>query len=268
MSLINKYGSWACVAGAGEGLGYAFAEGLAKRGFNLIIVDQKLNLLEGAEKKLRSTYQIEVEVLHLDLNLRTSINPIVKTCEKNQCRFLIYNAAYGPVTPFMSNTEEELDLYMNVNNRTLVHLVRHFIGAIKDQQSGILFLSSLAGFRGTQFVVPYAASKAFIWNFAEGLHYEFKESNIDFSVCCPGATDTPNFRSTEPKKTLFTSKFDNPESVAEEALKKFGKKLFIIPGAKNKFSHFILNRLLPRKIASAIHNTTMSAMYSGSFHAK
>ena len=144
---------------------------------------------------------------------------------------------------------------------TQIHLIHQFIKNVNDRAAGVLMVSSLAGWRGTQLVIPYAATKAFIWNMAEGLHYEFKNSNLDISVCCPGPTDTPGFQSTNPRLTFFSPKPRNPELVAKETLKKFGKKLFIIPGPSNKISHFILNRILPRKIASGIHNAAMKKIY-------
>lgn len=261
MKLRDKYGSWACIAGAGEGLGKAFSEGLAKRGFNLILIDHKKDLLDGTKDYLEASYDVEAICLHLDLNEKNSIIPILEVIEKQQCRFLVYNAAYGPVKAFLSNTLEEIDRYMNVNIGTQIHLIHQFVKKYIEQSAGVLMVSSLAGFRGTQFVIPYAATKAFIWNLAEGLYYEFKDSGIDFSVCIPGATDTPNFRSTNPKKNSLAPKSQRPELVAEEALNKFGGKLFIIPGTANKISHFILNRLLPRRMASSIHNSTMKKMY-------
>jgi short-subunit dehydrogenase len=140
-------------------------------------------------------------------------------------------------------------------------LIYELTGIYKDESLGILLVSSLAGFRGTQYVVPYAATKAWTWNLAEGLYYEFKDTGFDISVCCPGSTDTPNLRSTNPRKQWLAPKPMPPDIVAEEALHKFGKKLFIFPGLSNKISHFILNRILPRKIASDIHNITMKKMY-------
>lgn len=261
MSLLDKYGSWACVAGAGEGLGEAFSIGLARRGFNLILIDKDEDKLNEVNQQLQTNYSIKIHPLTLDLSDRISLDAISNSLEDEKCRFMVYNAAYGPVKPFLSNTAQELDLYLNVNMETPLHLAHRFAHLNQKKQAGLLLLSSLAGFRGTQFVVPYAATKAFTWNLAEGLHYEFKDTLMDFSVCCPGPIDTPNYRSTNPHNTFITPKSMKPELVAEEALNKFGKKLFIIPGKSNKIAHFILNRILPRKIASTIHNLAMKKMY-------
>ena len=93
MNLKDRYGSWACVAGAGEGLGKAFSEGLAKRGFNLILIDYKKELLDSTKASLESTYQIEVCCVELDLAEKNSVKPIMERIINRKCRFLIYNAA-------------------------------------------------------------------------------------------------------------------------------------------------------------------------------
>ena len=80
---------------------------------------------------------------------------------------------YGPVMPFLDNSEDDLDLYIDVNCRTLLHLTHRFAGHLKTGRSGgIVLMSSLAGLWGTGLVAPYGASKAFDYNLAEALHYE------------------------------------------------------------------------------------------------
>lgn len=256
-----KYGQWACVAGAAEGLGEAFAEGLAQRGMNLILTDLHEEKLTATSDRLRKTYSIDVIPLTGDLAHDTTLDQISSQMEEANCRLLVYNAAYGPVLPFMQNTEKELDVYLNVNNRAVLILVHRFIGMKLAGDTGILLISSLAGFRGTQLVIPYAATKAFLWNLAEGLYYEFKGKGLDISVLCPGTIDTPNFRATGANRTFLTAKPMAPAVVAEEALRKFGTRLFIVPGLSNKIAHFLLQRVLPRKLSSKIHNDAMGKLY-------
>jgi short-subunit dehydrogenase len=259
--LKKKYGEWACIAGAAEGLGKAFATTLAIRGHSLILIDMDEEKLQQTKMELVSQYHIDTILLHLDLVETGSVNAIIEVLGKQNCRLLIYNAAYGPVKPFLTNTEAELHRYIAVKSETQLHLIHRFISTFRDKSTGIMMVSSLAGFRGTRFVIPYAASKAFIWNMAEGLHYELQDTDIDVSVCVAGATDTPGFRSTKPKKWFLSPQAMDPKLVAEEALNNMGKRLFIFPGFSNKIAHFILNNLLPRKIASGIHNYTMKKMY-------
>jgi len=258
----GKYGEWACVVGAAEGLGAAFANSLAKRGMNLILVDKKKDELASTASQIRETFHIETLEVIEDLSEQNAADAIMKSISELDCRFLVYNAAYGPVMPFLSNSEADLDLYLSVNNRTLLMLVYKFIKRSISSRMGILLISSLAGLRGTRLVVPYAATKAFIWNLAEGLHYEYKDKNLDISVVCAGMVDTPNFRATGPKMTFLTPEPMSPDFVSEKALDKFGRRLFIVPGLANKIAVFLFERILPRKIASKIHNDTMAKLYS------
>ena len=122
-------------------------------------------------------------------------------------------------------------------------------------------MSSLAGLWGTQLVIPYGATKAFDYNLAEGLHYELKDKNIDVMACCAGATDTPNYQSTRPRKRFFGPSVLKPHFVAEMALKKLGRKAIYIPGFANQITYFLLTRVLPRSISSRIMNRVMHKMY-------
>ncbi len=256
----EKYGQSACVIGAAEGLGAAFSMELARRGFELLLVDIKVEELEKLKDRISENFQVSVSLLIVDLKEYNSWKKINAALNDHNCRFLVYNAAYGPVKKFLSNDHSELDAYLDVNVRSLIHLIREYVELPITKKKGILFLSSLAGFTGTRFVSPYSGTKAFIWNFAEGLHYEFENEPIDIGICIPGAIDTPNFRATNPKKTSLSPTPMLPEKVAFAALNKFGRRLFIIPGFLNQLT-FLLFRLLPRSITSATQNRVMKEMY-------
>ena len=261
MKLIERYGNWACIIGSAEGLGESFSIKLAERAFNLILVDNKSKSLEKVSDDLAEKYQNEIIPLSLDLNEESSYDKITQEVKKYKCRLILFNAAYGPVKPFLSNTFNDIDKHLKVNIESMVKVSMDFIKINQGKRAGMLFLSSLAGFRGTQFVIPYAATKAFIWNFAEGLYYEFRDTDLEISVCLPGQTETPTYQAAKPKKTPYSSNPMTSDQVAEEALNNVGKKLFIIPGMSNKISQFILNRILPHNIASSIHNYAMKKIY-------
>ena len=75
--LKQKYGNWACVLGAADGLGKAFAIGLAKRGFHLILVDYDKEKLQQTRTLLESEYHVEINSLHLDLAELNSTDTII-----------------------------------------------------------------------------------------------------------------------------------------------------------------------------------------------
>jgi short-subunit dehydrogenase len=258
----QRYGNWALVAGAAEGLGAAFSTILAEWGMNIIMIDNDEKKLKATARRLKEEYNVELEEICLDLSNIDNISVITEKMIKVDGRLLIYNAAYGPVKYFLDNSAEELDYYINLNSRMPLHLIYQFLKTIPDKQpAGILVMSSLAGLWGTQLVVPYGATKAFDYNLAEGLHYELQDSNIDVMACCAGATDTPNYRDTKPKKILFGPNIMAPHHVAKKALKKLGKKPLYIPGFMNQLTYFLLTRILPRSSSTWLMNRIMAKMY-------
>lgn len=260
---LRKYGDWAFVAGGAMGLGAAYCRLLAASGFNIILVDILDEEMRKLAREITDQYNVEVIGKKLDLSQDGVEKSILSLIEKKKCRLFVYNAAYGPVKKFTSNTTSELDYYLNVNCRTLLKLLHEIAKDKQDSlKSGFLIMSSLAGIWGTQLVAPYAATKAFDLGLGEALHYELKNKNIDVTVCCAGATDTPNYRSTNPQYGLLRPNVLAPEKVAAEALKYLGKGPVCIPGFSNKLTYVILNHLLPRKWALKLMNNTMGGMYA------
>ncbi|MBR9999495.1 MAG: hypothetical protein KFF73_11010, partial [Cyclobacteriaceae bacterium] len=96
--------------------------------------------------------------------------------------------------------------------------------------------------------------------------HEFQPSGIDVMACCAGATDTPNYRKTNPKYGLIRPSVANPGKVAESTLDQLGKIGLYIPGSGNRFTYFILSRFLTRKLAGFVMNKTMKDMYGYLFN--
>ena len=164
-NLSAKFGNWALIAGAAEGLGAAYARELAAQKMNLLLVDIKEEELESLKSKLSQKYGIEIKTLLADLSDFNSIAQIITFWRSVECRLLIYNAAYGPVRPFLANTPEQLDYHLEVNCRTPMHLCYQFCRQYAGKQAaGIILMSSFAGIWGTNLVAPYGATKAFDYN--------------------------------------------------------------------------------------------------------
>ena len=113
----TKYGTWAMVAGASEGLGAAFAEELAKRRLNLILIARRLENLEVLSKKLINNYQVEIKCHSMDLADFPQVKLFVSQLDVD-LGLLIYNAAYAPIGYFEDIPEHDLDQIVNVNIKT------------------------------------------------------------------------------------------------------------------------------------------------------
>ena len=246
----SKYGPWAIIAGASEGLGEAFAEELAKRGLNLILIARRLEKLEVLSDKLRNKYQIEIKYHSLDLADFAKIKQFVSQLEKN-IGLLVYNAAYAPIGYFENISEENLIKIVDVNIKAPLLLSKLVITQmIEKRKGGIVFMSSLAGSQGSPKIATYAASKAFNTILAEGIWNELKKHGVDVLASIAGAVNTPGYKNAKNAKdapgTLDSNK------VASMTLNALGKGPTTIPGFTNKMARFFMGRLFPRKLAISI----------------
>lgn len=259
----NKYGDWALLIGAAAGIGEAFAFQLASMGINLVVLDKNQTALNALNEKLVREFKIEVKTLHLNL-IDTKLSPLIlDTISNLNCRLLIYNAAYSVIKKFPEHSSEDLENYIQVNMASELRLTHAFSKFLidKGQGGGILLMSSLAGLLGMQFIAPYAASKAFTCNLAEGLHHELKPYDIQVSACIAGATSSRTYLNTRPNYGKIKPQVQKPEEVADFALRKLGTRAFYISGFSNRLNYFILTRILPRKVAARMANRVIANMY-------
>jgi len=264
MDIFSKrFGDWALVAGAAEGIGAAFCDALARRKINLAMVDTKEQALNETADRIEYSYHIKTKRLFQDLSKKDAWLICLKFIEMLDCRVLIYIPAYSPVKSFLSNSPEELDKYLWLNSFTPIHMVHAFVERSMAAGSGaIVLMSSLAGLIGPKFVAPYAATKAFNVALAESLFHELHSHSIAITACCAGPTSTPTYWLSLPNDQKTTPKVMESITVAEYALKNLGRKAITIPGWKNRLFYAILIHLLPRKIAGCLVSRAMGKMYA------
>jgi len=258
---LNRYGEWALVAGAAEGIGEAFIEALAKKGLNLVMVDFNTEAMHILAERMKKTYPVKIIEIGQDLSEKDAWMNSMKAIRDLDCRLLVYTPAYSKIKGFLSNSSDELDKYIDLNARTPIHFVHAFISSVKDKKpAGIILISSLAGLIGPPYSAPYAATKAFNIVLGESLYSEFREKGIDITVCCAGQTSTPTYLSSNPSAGNWPGVMD-PADVTEYALKNLGKKAICIPGWKNRVSYFLLTHLFSRKSAARIVCKSMKEIY-------
>jgi hypothetical protein len=246
----SKYGPWAIVAGASDGLGAAFAEELAKRGLNLILIARRLEKLEVLSNYLRKKYQIEIKYHSIDLADFAQTKDFVSRVGTNT-GLLVYNAAYSPIDYFGNISEENLIRIVDVNIKAPLLLSKLVLPQmIEKGKGGIVLMSSLAGAQGSPKIATYAASKAFNAILAEGIWYELKNHGIDVIATCAGAITTPGYKNAQNTKDAPGTL--NANKVAEKTLNALGKGPTIVPGLTNKMARFFMGRLFPRKLAISI----------------
>jgi uncharacterized protein len=263
MNLKQKYGNTALIAGSSEGIGAAFATLLASEGMDIVMIARRTAPLEQLADSLKERYKVNVLCITADLSENGIIRYIDEALDGREINLLVYNAALSYIGPFIKNSAENHSRAASVNMITPLNMVHYFGSKMLSKSKGaIVLMTSLAGFQGSGYLSVYAASKAFSRILAESLWYEWKNSGVDIIGCCAGATSTPGYISTRPDKTgFFTPRVLDPEEVARECLNNLGKQPSFITGRGNRIASFIMQKLMPRKMAINIMGDTTKKMY-------
>lgn len=263
MTLKERYGPLALVAGASKGLGAAFAHKLAGEGFNLVIIARDRAGLEATARELTLKYAVEVLPVSCDLDDPDATEQIRKAIGERMINFLVYNAASPYIGPFLDHPVSEHLRIASVNMLTPLKMLHHFGGRmVKEKRGGIILMSSLAGNQGSGFLTTYAATKAFNRVLAESLWYEWKAKGVDVIGCIAGSILTSNYIQSNPEKiSPFAPKPQLPEDVVKECFSKIGRTPSFISGGPNKIAGFLMNRLFSIKRAVNIMGDTTRKMY-------
>lgn len=259
-SFVKKYGPWAVVAGASEGLGAEFARQLAERGLSVLLIARRAAALEEVAAEIREKHGVQTRCAAIDLADPDLANKLRAATADIEVGLSIYNAAFSTIAEFL---DQDLDVALktvDVNCRGPV-IFAHVLGKAMTTRGrgGLILMSSFAGSHGAPLIATYAATKAFNLVFGEGLWDEFRRAGVDVLVCRAGATRTPAYDRSQAKGGDFL--LTDPPPVVRETLDSLGRSPTMIPGLFNGFSSFFMGRLLPRKVALKIMSKTTRSMY-------
>lgn len=242
----EKYGPAALVTGASSGIGKAFAEQLAERGFDLVLIARRRERLETVQSDLQSRFGVKVFLLVQDLSERDAVEKIYQqTLEAGlEIGLLINNAGYGSYGEFDAlNLDSELAM-IDLACRSIAAMAYCFIPELKRRKrGGIIFVSSVLSQIPTPFMATYAACKTFEYAFANALHGELKPYGVDVLALLPGTTRTEFFGVAKVQRD-FSFPSATPQHVARTALRAIGKKPYVVDGIPNKMLVFMA-RFIP-----------------------
>ena len=248
-AFTSKYGPWAVIAGASEGLGAAFANALAARGVNLVLLARRAELLQELAEGLRKQ-GVQVRTVACDLARPDLAEVLEEATRELEVGLAVYNAAYAPIGTFMEQKTEALLRVVDVNVRGPIVFARTLTPKmIARRRGGVLLMSSMAGFQGAPNIATYAASKAFTTVLGESLWHELAPQGVDVVVSCAGAIRTPGYKQSAKGDAPGTL---NAEDVAEASLNTLGRGPIVVPGMTNQFARFLLGRVLSRRAAVAL----------------
>lgn len=227
----KRYGSWAVVTGASDGIGKAFATSLCQRQFNVVLVARREPAMMALALELERTYGSLVCVIPADLGSAEAVNKIIEVTKDLDVGMFVSAAGFGTSGTFISNSlAVERDM-VEVNCTSSMALTWHFAQRfVARGGGGIILFSSVVAFQGSAYSANYAATKAYIQTLAEGLYLELKPLGVDVLSCAPGPVNT-GFAA---RAGLNMGKALTPEVIANQSLNALGKQITIRPGWLSK----------------------------------
>ncbi|MFW2357209.1 SDR family NAD(P)-dependent oxidoreductase [Hydrogenophaga sp.] len=234
--------TWAVVTGASEGIGRAFAQALAARGYSLVLVARRGPLLVALANELKGAYGTECPVFEADLARPGSIASLVMATCRLDVDMLVAAAGFGTSGDLLdAPLEAELGM-LDLNCSSVLALCWHFGQRFRQRGGGnIVLMSSLLAFHGVPRAAHYAATKAYVQTLAEGLRVELAPYGIDVIASAPGPVAT----GFALRANLKMSRALDPQVVARQTLHALGRKTTVRPGWLSKLLGWSL-AILPR----------------------
>ncbi len=192
----QRYGPWALVVGASEGIGSAFAYGVAERGIHVALVARREAVLADVAAEIGAASGARTRTLAVDLIEPGAPTVIAAATADIEVGTVFYCAGADPnYATFLGQPVEDAVAMVQRNCISTVRLCHHFGGPMQDRGRGaIVLVSSGAGLVGAPNMVAYGATKAFDMVMAEALWAELHGHGVDVLGLMLGLTDTPALR--------------------------------------------------------------------------
>lgn len=247
----------AVVTGASNGIGYELAKQFAQNGFDLLVTATGPNIDQAAQ--VFEELGASVETVQADLATYDGVETLYSKIQATgrPVEAIAINAGVGVGGEFSHQTDlkDELNL-INLNVVSSVHLAKRVVKDMVDRGKGrILFTSSIAALMPGPFEAVYAASKAFIHSFAEGIRNELKDTGVTVTSLMPGPTDTNFFHRAGMDDTkVGAEKKDDPAEVAKQGFEALmAGKDAVIAGSPMTRLQGNVSKVLPNTVNAELH---------------
>jgi short-subunit dehydrogenase len=262
MTDLGRYGPWAVIAGASEGIGEHAARQLAADGFSLVLVSRRQKVLDDLRASiLASSPDVDVRCIALDLATDSAGRELLDATSDLDVGLLFYNAGAdtGPVRFHDRSLDDVLGMVRR-NVVTPTELCHALGGEMRTRgRGGIVIIGSMAGVSGSALIATYSATKAYQQVLAEGLWRELRDDGVDVVVVVAGATSTP---AHERSGTVVSDEYPpmDPADVARNSLASLERGPVV--GANDELTTtFDALRALPREQIIDLMSTGTRIIY-------
>lgn len=250
----------ALITGASSGIGEAMARELGAAGVELILVARRRERLEDVASAFPGT-----EVIVADLQMaqdRGRVEARLATDDR-PVDLLVNNAGFGTSGSFAGIDPDRSEAEILLNVVALTRLTRAALPRLVAAGRGwVLNVSSVVAFQPAPHLAVYAATKAYVQSFTEGLHEELRGSGVHATALCPGLTRT-EFQSVSnpdaPERRYPAAAWLTADQVARDGLRDCARgRAVSIPGLQYKGAVVAANlmpRSLVRRVAGMVNRT-------------
>jgi short-subunit dehydrogenase len=248
--MIGWNGKTALVTGASSGIGEAFAVALAGKKVNLVLVARSADKLEKLAADLRAAHGIQVMVVRQDLGQPGAAAEVFTKTQAASVTVdvLINNAGFGKWGEFLEFPPEVYSEMIALNVSAVVELTQAYLpGMLERRGIGVIHVGSTASLVPVPYAAIYAATKAFVLSFSEGLAGEYADRGVRVMTLCPGGTDTNFAAVANASVKVPEAGRETPTTVVDNALRAFESgQTYVVSGVSNYLTAGVLPRFLTR----------------------
>ncbi|XP_039238515.1 inactive hydroxysteroid dehydrogenase-like protein 1 isoform X2 [Pipra filicauda] len=225
VDLVRQYGQWAVVTDSTDGIGKAYAQELAKRGVNIILVSRNKEKLEAVSRSISETYNVETEFIVADFSKGREPYPAIKEALKDrEIGILVNNVGmFAGYADYYTDLSEDM-LWDTIHTSIAsANMMTHIVlpGMVKKKKGAIVNISSVFCSQPTPLVTTYGASKIYLDYFSRAIHYEYASKGIFVQSLTPStiATNMVPFNSWLNKRSFLSP---SAEEYASHAISTLG----------------------------------------------
>jgi uncharacterized protein len=247
----------AVVTGASSGIGYELAKQFARHGFDLVAAAED----PGIGRAARAFHDLGAATETVQVDLAT-YDGVEVLCQRIRATgrpvdAIVINAGVGISGDFARQTDLRSELrLLGLNVTSPVHLAKRVLPGMVERGTGrVLFTSSIAATMPGPYEATYAASKAFLYSFAEAIRYELKDTGVSVTALLPGPTDTHFFERAGLGDTkLGVGRKDDPAEVARDGFEALmAGKDHVVAGSVRNAVRVLGAKVLPQPASAAMH---------------
>lgn len=249
---LRKYGGWAVVTGATDGIGKSYAKELAKMGFNVVLISRTLEKLQNVAAEIEKQSGRKAKIIQADFTGGAEIYPNIEEGLKDlDIGILVNNVGMAHKEPseFISSDDIGKDItdMMNCNVMSMLHMTRILLPRMLERKKGLIInISSEAGTRPYPRITLYSATKVFVDFFSRSLNIDYQPRGVTVQCVMPLLVSTNMTKNVKRNLLVKTS-----DDFAREALNTAGLTSRTSGCLSHSIQSFLLDLFLTETVMSS-----------------